>query len=146
MATKKTKTTTRFVCQLTGGENDLCTHAWFDLAPAQLKAELARLKGQYDTLVAQADEPEEYHQLTGHNFNLNCGTANYDSNLGVDVNTLEAWETLVIDPQDPGEWESSIDDYALRATDEGVYFIVESSWDEDADLDKSPVLPWDYIQ
>lgn len=167
-------TLTRFMAKLTGGENDLCNHAWFDMTPEDLKAELARLKDVFVTAMKTKKAQRFYEKngylsndfFDGYNINLQCG--DFSDASKDDEAALREDKWITFDPKrtyeygegeepeqedpetplgvDPEGWDANIDDYALRMTKEGVYWIVESSWDEDDDKDETPVLPWDFIK
>jgi hypothetical protein len=164
---------TRYLCRLTERNNDLCTFAWFDLTPEQLKEELARLKAVFEKAVKTKSGKKFFNKKGylsnsyfegSYNIPLYCGDFSHASDD--DHKALDANEWLAFDPLrtydyegdtpaqeapglptgvDPEGWDANIDDYAIRLTATGVYFIVESTYEED-ELDETPELPYDYIK
>jgi hypothetical protein len=130
----------RYACQVTGGENDLCTHAWFDATPEELKGRLARLKMEADKKLKRSKKGYVRLIDVGQNdFNLKCGCPADDNDVQV---PLEKWQAI---PAEEDAFDASIDDYALFANAEGIWWKIVSSWDEDAEKDETPVLRWDFI-
>lgn len=144
--------TIRYYAALAHGHNDLCTFAWFDSTPEALKQELQRLKGIFEKALA-TKAAKKFFDKKGyisnnfyagrHQIDLKCGDVTAE--LPDDQDKPEdQWYGLGTDTPTPDEWDANIEDYAVRLTATGVYFIVESTYDEDQ-LDETPTLPYDLI-
>lgn len=157
---------TRYAAYLTGGSNDDYTHAWIDAAPHELKQELARIHANY-TKFAQTKkgrkviEKKGYasaEHVGGYSLALTVGTSSHpDLDFYTQKTPYDQFVAVPHDPDhnhddhpagiNPEQWnDQKDDDYALRVTDKGVYFVVSASWDDDDELDETPVIPYDFIK
>lgn len=168
---KDTSPLTRYACYLTGGNNDLCTHAWIDATPNELKAELARIKAAFEKAITSKKHQKTLDRkgylsaehVGGYNLNLRVGSsthpnldfanvkAPYERFVPVNVTDAEREEFPLTEDHDgpaginPAEWEDQQDDdYSIRVTEKGIYFVVQTGWDED-DMDETPVMEYGLI-